>query len=98
RRSDLRTPYTTLCRSWSAWDHWDIENDDRLEEFSQDRFHFNTLSFDTDSNYLLSSPIENQIWKVDASNGAIQWKLGKGGDFGMRSEEHTSELQSRFDL
>lgn len=92
-----------VLEKWSAWDHWDIENDARLREFSQDRFHFNTLTFDADSNYLLSTPIENQIWKVNARNGHIDWKLGKHGDFEMDSTDyfyfqHASHINAEGDL
>lgn len=72
-----------VLKKWSAWDVWDISKDKRIKELSQDRFHFNTVSFDVDSNYLISSPIENQIWKVNASTGKVMWKFGKGGDFKM---------------
>ncbi len=92
-----------VLEKWSAWDHWDIANDARLHEFSQDRFHFNTISFDTDSNYLLSTPIENQIWKVNARTGNIDWKLGRNGDFKMDSTDyfyfqHASHINAEGDL
>lgn len=77
-----------VLEKWSAWDVWDVEKDERLEEFANDRFHFNNVAFDTDGNYLLSTPIENQIWKIDKNSGEIIWKLGKGGDFKMDSESH----------
>ena len=72
-----------VIEKWSAWDVWDLEKDKRLKEFANDRFHFNNVAFDRDGNYLLSTPIENQIWKVDKNSGEIIWKLGKGGDFKM---------------
>lgn len=77
-----------VVKKWSAWDHWNLDTDKRLEEYSGDRFHFNSLAFDADGNYLLSTPIENQVWKVNATTGAISWKLGKGGDFKMDSIDH----------
>lgn len=72
-----------VLKKWSAWDVWDISKDTRMDSLKHDRFHFNTISFDTDSNYLISSPIENQIWKVNPTSGKVVWKLGKGGDFKM---------------
>lgn len=92
-----------VLETWSAWDHWDLEKDERLKEFSQDRFHFNTLTFDRDSNYLLSSPIENQIWNVNARTGKVRWKLGRGGDFKMDSSahfyfQHASHINANGDL
>lgn len=77
-----------IIQKWSVWDVWDIEKDKRLKEFANDRFHFNNVAFDTDGNYILSTPIENQIWKIDKNTGEIVWKLGKGGDFKMDSNSN----------
>ena len=74
-----------IVKKWSAWNVWDISKDKKIKEYSHDRFHFNTLSFDIDSNYIISSPIENQIWKVNATSGEVMWKLGENGDFKMDS-------------
>lgn len=77
-----------ILEKWSVWDVWDIGKDKKLKEFANDRFHFNNVAFDTDGNYLLSTPIENQIWKIDKNSGEIVWKLGKGGDFKMDPNSH----------
>ncbi len=76
-----------ILKKWSPWDKWDLVNDKKLDSLRHDRFHFNTISFDLDSNYLTSSPVENQIWKIDARTGDILWKLGKGGDFKMDEKD-----------
>ncbi|MBX3254826.1 MAG: aryl-sulfate sulfotransferase [Chitinophagaceae bacterium] len=68
---------------WDVWNEWDVEHDPHLKEFAYDRFHMNSLNFDTDSNYLVSVAIEDQIWKVNKQTGKIMWKLGKDGDFKM---------------
>ena len=60
-----------VLKTWSAWDVWDIENDPYIGEYRYDRFHINGLCFDRDDNYLLSAPIEDQIWKVDAKSGVL---------------------------
>ncbi|MBD8488396.1 aryl-sulfate sulfotransferase [Echinicola sp. CAU 1574] len=73
---------------WSAWNVWDISKDIKIKEYAGDRFHFNSVNLDTDGNYLLSTPIENQVWKVDSKSGEIIWKLGKGGDFEMDSSSY----------
>lgn len=80
-------PNGNVLKKWSPWDKWDLINDKRLDSLKHDRFHFNTISFDLDSNYLTSSPVENQVWKIDAHSGDILWKLGKNGDFKM-DEKH----------
>ncbi len=76
-----------VLKKWSPWEKWDIRNDKKLDSLKHDRFHFNTISFDRDSNYLTSSPIENQVWKINAKTGDIVWKLGKGGDFKLDDKE-----------
>ncbi len=68
---------------WNVWNEWDIQHDPYLKEFAYDRFHMNSLNFDTDNNYLVSVAIEDQIWKVNRSTGKIMWKLGKNGNFKM---------------
>ena len=89
--------------NWSVWDVWDVKNDPHIEEFAYDRFHMNALSFDTDSNYLVSVSIEDQIWKIDARTGALMWRLGKGGDFKMDTSsyfsfQHNVHINSEGDL
>lgn len=75
---------------WDAWDHWDIKNDSFITRFAYDRFHFNSLNFDTDGNYLVSVAIEDQIWKINSTTGEIMWKFGKNGDFKMDTANYFS--------
>lgn len=79
-----------VVKTWSAWDIWDIANDPYIAEYRYDRFHLNGLSFDRDGHYLLSAPIEDQIWKVDAQTGALRWRFGRGGDFQMDTAAYFS--------
>jgi hypothetical protein len=88
---------------WNIWDVWDISKDPFIKEFAYDRFHINSLNFDTDGNYLVSVAIEDQIWKVNATTGAIMWKLGKNGDFKMDSTnyfsfQHSVHINRKGDL
>ena len=88
---------------WSVWDVWDVKSDPLIEEFAYDRFHMNALSFDKDSNYLVSVSIEDQIWKINAKTGALMWKLGINGDFKMDtaayfSFQHAVHINSEGDL
>lgn len=90
-------------RTWSGWDHWDIQKDTGILDFAYDRFHFNTVSFDGRGAYLLSSPILCQIWKVDMQTGKVAWKLGRNGDFAMDSSayfyfQHAVHINPQGDL
>ncbi len=88
---------------WNCWDHWDISHDSIIKQFAYDRFHMNSLSFDTDGNYLVSVAIEDQIWKINAHTGEIMWKFGKGGNFKLDSArdfsfQHSAYINSRGEL
>lgn len=89
--------------TWSVWDVWDIANDPFIKRFAYDRFHVNSLNFDTDGNYLVSVAIEDQIWKINAKTGKLMWKLGKNGDFKMDttcyfSFQHSVNIDSEGNL
>lgn len=73
---------------WSPWDEWDFKKDTKLGDLSYDRFHLNALFIDKKGNYLISSAIENQIWKVNAQTGRLAWKLGKGGNVKMNPADY----------
>lgn len=92
-----------VLKTWSAWDIWDIANDPYIGEYRYDRFHINGLCFDKDSNYLLSAPIEDQIWKIDANSGELVWRFGRNGDFAMDtaalfSFQHSPYINEKGDL
>ncbi len=50
----------------------------------------NSIFLDSDEHYLLSLRKLSQVWKVNATSGKVEWKLGKDGDFPM---EHSDEFQ-----
>jgi outer membrane protein assembly factor BamB len=83
-------PEGKVIKEWNVWDHWNIEHDPYIERFGYDRFHMNGMFLDNDGNYLLSVPIEDQLWKVNASTGEIVWKFGRGGDFEMDTAAYFS--------
>lgn len=92
-----------VLKTWSAWDVWDIDKDPYITRYMYDRFHMNGFCFDKDSNYLVSVPIEDQIWKIDRNTGEILWKFGRGGDFKMDttayfSFQHTPYINPNGDL
>lgn len=85
-----------VLKTWSAWDVWDIEKDPYISEYRYDRFHINGLCFDEEGNYLLSAPIEDQIWKVDAKSGELLWRFGRNGDFKMDTAAYFSFQHSPY--
>ena len=92
-----------VIKTWSAWDVWDIEKDPYIAEYRYDRFHINGLCFDKDNNYLISAPIEDQIWKIDSKTGKLVWRFGRNGDFKMDSTayfsfQHTPYIMDNGDL
>ena len=85
-----------ILKTWSAWDVWDIGNDPYIGRYRYDRFHINGLCFDKEGNYLLSAPIEDQIWKVDAESGKLVWRFGRSGDFQMDTTAYFSFQHSPY--
>lgn len=73
---------------WSPWTSWDFKDDKELNLLSYDRFHLNAVWITKDSNYLVSSAILNQIWKINAKTGKVMWKFGKGGNFKLDSGDY----------
>ena len=57
-----------------------------LYKFRKDWSHANALSKDTDGSFLISFRNFNQIWKVDAVDGHIIWKLGENGDIDLKED------------
>ena len=92
-----------VLKTWSAWDIWNIKEDPFIARYKYDRFHMNAVSFDRDGNYLVSVPIEDQIWKINKSTGKLMWKFGRNGDFKMDADsyfsfQHAPYINSKGDL
>jgi hypothetical protein len=92
-----------VINKWSAWEGWDIKGDPKLPKFAYDRFHLNSLYLDSHGNYIVSSPIENQIWKINKKTGKVMWKLGKNGSFEMSPRDffafqHNAHINRRGNL
>jgi len=82
---------------WSVFDVSDPLADAAILKNKSDWTHANSLSFDTDGNYLLSFYNLSQVWKIDAHTGAVLWKLGKGGTVvlpaaGIFSQSHAVHI------
>src|SRR5699024_11856853 len=88
-------PYTTLFRSYS---HRYLDTNRLVEN--------GYVVIIQDVRRRFASEGEFSMFKHEAKDGydtvewaaALPYSNGKVGMFGLRSEEHTSELQSRFDL
>jgi len=72
--------------SWSVFDHLNPLTYPNILKEKSDWMHANSLSIDNDGNYLMSFYNNGQVWKINASSGAVMWKFGKGGDFGVPKE------------
>jgi hypothetical protein len=88
---------------WSVFDVSDPFADPELLKHKKDWMHANSLSFDVDSNYLLSFYNLGQIWKVDAHSGKVLWKFGKGGTLnvpakGLFSQSHAVHIDASGSL
>ncbi|WP_343745766.1 aryl-sulfate sulfotransferase [Chitinophaga sp.] len=68
---------------WSVFDALEPTADTAILRERHDWMHANSLSFDKDSNYLISFYNNGQIWKINAQSGKVMWKFGKGGDFAI---------------
>lgn len=71
---------------WSVFDVVNPLQDPKLLATKKDWMHANSLNYDKDGNYIISFYNNGQIWKVDARNGNVIWKFGKGGTIAMPSE------------
>ncbi len=82
--------------AFDAWNHFDVS--DALEPVTagSDFDHPNALSFDTDSNYLVSFRDFDAVDKIDRNTGNVIWQLGgvkssftfKNDPFGSFSGQH----------
>jgi len=88
---------------WNVIDAFDPLKDLNILKDKKDWLHANSLSFDRDGNYLISFYNNAQVWKVNATTGAIMWKFGKGGTFTMPpdcsfSMAHSTHINAKGDL
>lgn len=71
---------------WSVFDVMDPLKDPQILKTKKDWMHANSLSYDRDGNYLMSFYNNGQIWKIDAKNGKVIYKFGKGGTIKMPAD------------
>ena len=88
---------------WSVFDASDPLKDKDILKTKKDWMHANSLSFDKDSNYLMSFYNNGQIWKINSRTGAVMWKFGKNGTFAMPADcefsmAHAAHINPNGDL
>ena len=66
-----------------VWEWTTFDSPDAAETGIHNQPWINSLVQDTDNNYIISLRSFSQVWKIRASDGAIMWKLGKGGNVEM---------------
>ncbi|MFA5327807.1 MAG: aryl-sulfate sulfotransferase [Prolixibacteraceae bacterium] len=59
-----------------------------------DLMHANSVTLDTDGNYLMTFNRINQLWKIDSNTGHVYYKLGLNGDINMSEDGYTSGIHS----
>lgn len=79
---------------WSVFDDLDPFKDKDLLKTKKDWTHANSLSYDTDGNFLISFYNNGQIWKINSKTGKVIWKLGKGGTMKMAPDANFSQAHA----
>jgi len=79
---------------WSVFDDLDPFKDKDLLKTKKDWTHANSLSYDTDGNFLISFYNNGQIWKINSKTGKVIWKLGKGGTMKIAPDTNFSQAHA----
>uniref|UniRef100_UPI0032166758 aryl-sulfate sulfotransferase n=1 Tax=uncultured Draconibacterium sp. TaxID=1573823 RepID=UPI0032166758 len=73
----------------------DAAPDGRLSP-REDLMHANSISLDTDGNYLMTHNRLNQLWKINSKTGELMYTLGVNGDIEVDQEGLTSGIHSSY--
>jgi arylsulfate sulfotransferase len=68
---------------------WDWNTFEELTEIDLSTYKqpwINSLTFDTDNNYIISLRAMCQVWKINAVTGDVMWKLGKNGTIDLEED------------
>lgn len=66
--------------SWNLFDHLNPAAQENIVRKRRDWSHANSLTYDSDGNYLLSLFNLSQVWKIDSKTGVVIWKLARKGN------------------
>lgn len=74
---------------WNLLDVYDpLDYPKRKIDLKQSVGHANSLAIDKDGNYIISFRDFSQLWKINAKDGSVIWKLGEDGDFKMNRSDY----------
>lgn len=70
-----------LLWKWNILDVYDPNHyPERKPDLYHSLGHSNSLAIDNDGNYIISFRDFSEIWKINAIDGSVIWKLGEEGD------------------
>lgn len=71
-------PNGSVAFSWDSWSYFGLSDwtEDANNGFTGDYDHPNAISFDADSNYIISFRNMDNVVKMNRNTGAIIWQLG----------------------
>lgn len=68
------SPDREVLFQWNSWDHMDY--DERVGESDVDYAHANSITIDTDGDWLVSLRGLSQVVKIERTSGDVIWRLG----------------------
>lgn len=89
--------------SWDVFGEIDPRNDPNILGIGineanypvvYDWVHANTISVDSDGNFLMCFKQLNQVWKIDSKTGKVLFRLGQNGNVAMDSKYITQGVHS----
>jgi hypothetical protein len=85
--------------SWEAMDHFNITDatsDVDLKAQSINPFNCNSIYYDTDGNYIISTRFLDELTKINRSTGSIIWRLGgsscKNNQFVFKNDTNSNYI------
>lgn len=69
-----------------------------LPDKRKDWLHVNSVSYDEQGNFYLTSNWLSQLWKIERTTGQLVYRLGKGGTLSMNEEEYMSGVHDSTPL
>lgn len=74
---------------WNLLDVYNpLDYPERKIDLKQSLGHANSITIDKDGHYIISFRDFSQLWKINAIDGSVIWRLGEGGDFKMNENDH----------
>ncbi len=88
---------------WNLLDFADVIKFNGSIDLKESWGHANSIALTPDNNYLISFRDFNQVWKINAQNGTVMWRLGKDGDFTLPKDsefigQHSAHFNPKGEL